>query len=161
LQGNHPFHNYTARAKYRKVLAGAHRRAKETSSTVNSISEMIVDQSTSGEGATSNPDEEYSDFPSILDSSAPEDNCKTDNPEVPESSVQIQARWLHEPNESDRLSASHFRDILNFSCGDLQSSSGTQFVELTICGVSFMLHQVCIFCLINTCQRKLNFTTLC
>lgn len=142
FEGNHPFHNYTARAKYRKVLAGRHRRVKGASSTLKSISsEMGMAESSSEESTSSDHDDDLN-ISSIIDTGAPEDNCVNDILKLSENRVQIQARWLHEPDESDRLNASHFRDIITCSCGELQTSSGIQFVELTICGVSFMLHQI-------------------
>jgi len=144
FEGNHPFHNYTARAKYRKVLAGRQRRVKGASSTLKSMSsEMGMEESSSEENTPSEHDEDLN-ISSMIDSGVCEDSCMNDIAKGSENRVQIQARWLYEPDESDRLNASHFRDIITCSCGELQSSSGIQFVELTICGVSFMLHQVCI-----------------
>ena len=105
------------------------------------FSDDETDTSSDEELFSSSP--EYADY----DVFVPYEDGLADEPRNETSVRPIRARWLHEHDEADRLSSSHWRKIFQCSCGKVDLSPGMGFVELSICGESFMLHQVSSFLL--------------
>ncbi|XP_074357650.1 putative tRNA pseudouridine synthase isoform X2 [Apium graveolens] len=168
FEGDHPFHNYTIRSKYRKQNSGRDSPKNGSQSKIVKLSDEVSDprmedydeeeatyfdiEEDGEEKTTEECDALATDVEGINSKFSrfikPDkhilgmcDSPKNDSQDQNHLSA-CQARWLYEPDMKDKLSASHFRKIFHCSCGKLEQFLGMSYVEISICGESFMLHQI-------------------
>ncbi|KAI9118666.1 hypothetical protein K1719_010998 [Acacia pycnantha] len=149
FEGEHPFHNYTARSRYRKHFP--HRQSSSKSGmSAKVISSDSESEESDSDGESFQIDEVFTtnltrpsqQSSEICDLGEPSIGSSNNNNLHDHNSNLVRAKWLYEPDEADRLSASHFRKVFRCSCGNLEGLLKCNYVDVSIWGESFMLHQI-------------------